>query len=467
VHSFQELEDTLSTFQPSKADIAAFEIFRPKLPTLESLKEKLNVIYADLEANVTWIFRRRDMHLAYDLAWHSPLMFNFAGRLVNGWVNLLVLGDSSQGKSECATRLMAHYGCGDKIDCKNATVAGLLGGLEQLGNRWFVRWGAIPARDRSLVILEELKGASTEVLSKLTDMRSSGIAEIPKIERRRALARTRLVMISNPRTSRPMGSFHYGVEAVHELIGSLEDIRRFDLAMAVAKGEVPDDVINMMPSGRKKVPHVATADVCKKTVLWAWTRKTEQIVLDKETTDAIVSASLFLCEKFSEAVPLIDQGTIRLKVARLVCALAARTFSSPDGYMLVPLVSHVEFIKGYLDRIYSSSAMGYADFSAAQHLMSKVQEPEIVRKALRGTKHPADLASVMLRRDTISLEDIMSASSTDLDGSRNLLSLLVRKGALLRASRTEYSKNPEFITILKAIQSDRTVEQHDTVGDDF
>lgn len=465
----EEVEDSLSRYAPSSTDIEALSrLFKPDAPGLEPLRSRLNAIYADLETNVTWIYRRREMHLAYDLAWHSPLLLNFGGRQVNGWINLLMLGDSSQGKSECVLRLMKHYGCGDKVDCKNATVAGLLGGLEQLGNRWFVRWGAIPAHDRGLAIMEELKGLSTEVLSRLTEMRSSGIAEIPKIERRKALARTRLIMVSNPRTPRPVASFHYGIEAIHELIGALEDVRRFDLAMIVAKGEVSDEVINMAPSARPKVEHRATADMCKKLVLWAWTRKPEQVVFDASAVDAVVETSISLCKKFSEAVPLVDQGSIRLKVARLSAALAARTFSSPDGFQLLVTKTHVEFIGSFIDKLYSSSAMGYADFSEAQRAMSEIQDPKVVEKALRNTKFPADLASVMLRRDTVSLEDMMSATSTDMDTARLLLSLLVRKGALIRISKSEYAKNPQLIAILKDVQATaKGKNQHDTAGDEF
>lgn len=463
----EELEDTLSNYVPTEEDIQALrKTFTPASASEESIKIKLREIYKDLESNVTWIYERRDMHLALDLAWHSPLLMNLGGRQMNGWVNLLIIGDSAQGKSECAHRLMQHYGCGDRVDCKNATVAGLLGGLEQLGSRWFVRWGAIPARDRTLVVLEEVKGASVEVLAKLTDMRSSGIAEIPKIERRRALARTRLIFISNPRMPRPVASYHFGVEAVHELIGALEDVRRFDLALVVAKGEVPDEVINALPSAREKVEHKATSDLSKKLILWAWTRKPDQILLDSKTTDAVVQESVRLCKIYSEAIPLVDQGSIRHKIARLSAALAARTFNTPDGHILVVHESHVRLASKFMEKVYSSKAMGYGDFSAAQKLMSEVQDPHVVVKAVKSTKHPVDLANVLLRRDTISVEDIISAVE-DQDSGRNLLSILVRKGALLRLNRTEYAKNPQFIDILKTIRGSNVVEQHDISGDDF
>lgn len=466
ISSADELEDTLSTFSCTDEELAELRQFTPAKNTIQALNERMNEIADDLAANVTWIYERRQLHVALDLAFHSVLLFDLSGRQVNGWLNLLVIGDSSQGKSECTARLMTFYSLGDKVDCKNATVAGLLGGLEQLGNRWFVRWGAIPRRDRMLVALEELKGASTEVLSKLTEMRSSGIAEIPKIERRRSLARTRLVMISNPRSPRPMASFHFGVEAVIELIGSLEDVRRFDLAIALGKDEVSDEVIN----ARTRKPHrrVASQAAYRKLVLWAWTRSSSQVRVSEDAVAAVSVAAQRLTAKYSEAIPLVDKGSVRLKLARLAVAVAARTFSSPDGVHLDVGSHHVSFAARLVDEAYSSKAMGYDEFSAAQHLMSTVQDPDVVKKTIRSTKFPHDLASVMLRRDTISIDDIQSAAALDYDDARSLLSLFVRKGALIRTSRSEYAKNPQFIDILKDIRSTpASKDQHDTKGDEF
>lgn len=470
VSDYEETEDSLMSFAPTGTELNALEeLFKPESDSEKSLDDKLSEVYSDLEANVTWIFKRRDMHVAMDAAWHSPLLFDFDGRQVNGWMNVLVLGDSSQGKSECAHRLLQHYGCGDKVDCKNVTVAGLLGGLEQMGNRWFVKWGSIPQNDRALVILEELKGAPIEVLSKLTDMRSSGIAEIPKIERRRALARTRILMLSNPRSPRSLSSYHFGIEAVHELLGNLEDVRRIDLAVALSKDDVDEDDINTLQANRPVVEHKATSAVCRRLVLWAWTRKSEDVKFDDEATSLVISETRMLCQRFSEAVPLVDKGSMKLKLARLAAAIAARTFSSIDGKRLDVVGRHVRWASRFIERVYSTPAMGYSEFSAAQHMMSTIQEPDVVLKTLRKTKYPADLVSVLLRRDTISIEDIQSACERDIDGARMMLSLLVRKGALLRINRNEYAKNPELITLLKKMRADPSVNaaRIDIEGDEF
>ncbi len=213
IDEVDETVDSLSTFKPEREELETLAVFRPEEQTVESIEAKLEAIYDDLAANVTRIYDRPNLHFAYDLAFHSPLFLRLAGREINGWVNVMVAGDSAQGKSETFLRLQQHYALGERVECKNATVAGLLGGLQQLGTRWFVSWGVIPTHDRRLVCLEEVKGAPVEVLGKLTDMRSSGVAEIPKFERRRAHSRTRLIWISNPRGNRTVASYSFGVEA--------------------------------------------------------------------------------------------------------------------------------------------------------------------------------------------------------------------------------------------------------------
>lgn len=466
ISSVTEIEDSLSTFNCSSEELEELNIFKTRDDSDVALAEKITHIMRDLESNVTQIYERHDLHLALDVTWHSVLMFKMNGREINGWINSLIIGDSAQGKSEATSRMLKYYGLGDKVDCKNATVAGLLGGLEQLGGRWFVRWGAIPTRDRMLVALEELKGASVEVLSKLTEMRSSGIAEIPKIERRKALARTRLIAISNPRKPRPMASYHYGIEAVLELVGSLEDVRRFDFAMALSREEVSDDVVNMPASKRASVKNVYTKQLCKRLILWAWTRHVDDVIISPSTEEEVIARSNALVKKFTEAVPLIDRGTVRTKLTKIACAIAARTFSSDDRSRLIVQPRHVKFAAEFLDRIYSSRSMGYAEFSAAQEMMSEIQDPDVVSKAIKSTRFPKDLASVMLRRDTISVDDIQSAASVDYDSARTLLSTLVRKGALLRVGRSEYAKNPQFISILKQIRSEDN-NRPDTIGDEF
>lgn len=444
-------EDSLSSFAPSVSDLETLKILQPRSWTLDSLSDKLDQLWTDLEHNVTRIFGRREPHVLFDLAYHSPLVIQANGRNVPGWVNVLIVGDSGHGKSEMGTQISQHYGLGERVEAKNATVAGILGGLSQIGNRWFVQWGVIPTHDRRLVILEEIKGADPEVIAKLTDMRSSGVAELQKIERRRAHARTRLIMISNPRGAKRLENFNFGVDAIKELIGGLEDIRRFDAACLMSGKQVDVAQMTALASEPSKIPNVLTRDVARRAILWAWTRTPGQVEFEDTTWEMIREKTLELCAKYTEAIPLIDRGTTRFKLARLSAALAARTFSvRDDPQVIVVRPCHVQYIARFLDAQYGDPHFGYADYSRAQVQADELVDPKLIQRQLMGTKYPKDLVSSLLYRDEITTHDFEDWCEVDQESARRLVSFLVRKRAMFRKKR-QYRKTAEFIALLKTL----------------
>jgi len=454
--------DALSSYQPSDADLKALNVFQPKEWTVESIDEKLKSIYADLSANVTHIFERSDLHFIIDLTYHSTLLFNFDGKLTKGWVETLIAGDSSQGKSETLIRLMKHYNLGERVECKNATVAGLLGGLQQVsaGNRWFVTWGVIPTHDKRLVILEEIKGTSTEVIGKLTDMRSSGVAEIPKIEKRRTHARTRLIMVSNPRGDLPLSAYNFGIEAVKELIGGLEDIRRFDAVLLTSAEEISVDVLNNLQQYRPKVKHFCTEELSHRLILWAWTRTAEQVTFTPEAIKIILSEATRLCSIFTEIVPIIDRGSMRFKLCRLAIALACRTFSNKDFHTVEVKECHVKYISQFLERIYSNRIFGYKDFSDAVNASNVLIAPELLSKRIMQTPFPRDFVKQLLYTNDIEFRDVSDWCGWDKGNTAQLISLFVRKNAFQRDGRG-YRKTARFIEFLKELLNSKEMEMGD------
>lgn len=453
ISSYTPTQDALSSYKCN--DIEYLGHFWPTEWSSEGINTKLTSIYSDFEANVTRIFQRQDLHLAVDLVYHSPLHFKFDGKITKGWVEALVMGDSGHGKSgvACGTDgnggLMAHYGLGQKVECKNATVAGLLGGLQQMGTRWFVSWGIIPTHDKRLVILEELKGANEEVIARLTDMRSSGIAEIPKIEKRRTHARTRLLAISNPRSEMRIEQYNFGIEAIKELIGGLEDVRRFDFALLISGKDIDTKTLNQLQSSRPQVEHFYTGDMCRKLVLWAWTRTIDQVHFTDEATAKILSEATVLSEMFTDAIPLVDRGSMRLKLARLSASLAARLFSCSEDYEhLIIHECHVDFISAFLKRTYNAPAFGYGDFTNALKIANSLVDPELIRQAIGTTPFPGDLVKQLIAKNKIDLTDLQDWCGWDRDNANVILSLFVRKHALIREGRL-YRKSSAFITLLK------------------
>lgn len=460
----EPIRDALSKYNPEPESLQKLQIFQTN--GHDDISQKLNDIYTDLSANVTRIFDRTDMHLIMDLVYHSPLFAPFDEKVEKGWLEALIVGDSSQGKSETIKRLIEHYGLGEKVDCKNATSAGLLGGLQKFDEKWFISWGIIPTHDRRMVILEELKGASTEIIAKLTDMRSSGIAEIPRIEKRRTHARTRLLALSNPRASVPMAAYNFGVEAITELIGGLEDIRRFDIIYIASVNQVSAERISQLQLSRPQIKHTYTAELCRALILWAWTRTEDQIISERGVFELILQESERLCNTYTEIIPIVDRGSMRLKIFRLSAALAVRLFSCvPDDLnRLLIKQDHVRFIVGFLNRIYSSPEFGYRDFSETIKLSSTISDPESVKKEIRGVPYIRDFIESMLGCQTIELRDIMDWCAWDKEEALRTLSLFVRKHALIRENRG-YRKTPDFIKLLREMRDDPRVKELETLPD--
>lgn len=439
--------DNLSSFKPDEKELKELEIFRPRDDSFDALNDKIDDIYSDHTHNVHRIKQRPEMQLTMDLVWHSALYVTLEDEPQKGWVEALVIGDSGQGKSEMMKRLMTHYGLGEKVDMKSASIAGLKGGLQETNGHWWVTWGTIVLNDRGLVALEEAEGATEQVLQALTDMRSSGLAEITKIERRRAWARTRQLWLSNPRSARSIETYNFGIEAIKELLGSLQDVRRFDLAMVVASNEVPRQVINS-PTTRK-VKHVYTSDLCRRLILWAWSRTPSQVHFTTEAKQACYDNALAMSKKYSSSIPLVEPADQRLKLARLATSLAARTFSaSEDGQSIVIQKVHVDYVAGFLEHLYTNRYMAYDTFSEVRAADAELMYPEVITEQITKLPYPVETIRGLLRTTAIREDDVASLGGCDRDQAKSIVAMLVRNNALRRARDGHY-KTGAFIEFLK------------------
>lgn len=445
----QPTQDGLDQFELTTEDKANMLIFQPSKWSVEGINKKLDQIYDDYEANVTHIYYRRHLHIVMDLVFHSPLYFNFGGREISGWLDALIVGDSAQGKSETAQRLAEFYGLGARADCKNATRAGLVGSVKMMGKRWFISWGLIPANDKRLVILEEAKGLDKKEIAQMTDMRSRGIAELTKVETSQANARTRLIWLSNPRKGE-MSLFSYGIESMLDVIGAPEDVRRFDLALVVHKDEVNADEIADFIKNGKEVEPVFTAELSRRLVLFAWTRKANQVYFSPAVSNECINASVRLSDLFDHAVPLVDPGTIRFKLARIAAAIAAKTFSI-EGENIVVQLCHVQWAEEFLKDIYSSPYHGYLEWSKVKKDATRIRDPQAVVKWVRTLQYPAAFVEGVLAQDEITRDDLEDLCEMDREQARMAVSFLVRYRCLQREHRV-YVKNPEFINLLKGLE---------------
>lgn len=437
-----EMHKRLQAFQPSN----------PKRPI-----QRCWDIAKDLSSNVTSIIGRLELHVAMDLVWHSVLRFRFDDTMLNkGWLEMMVAGDTRTGKSKIAQELSKHYGAGRAISAETASVAGLIGAAQQVGEEWTVTWGIIPLSDRRLVVIDETSGLTHEQIGAMSSVRSSGIAEINKVAGDVSRARTRLIWMGNPRSGMDMRSMGDGVNVVQDLLGKPEDIARLDFAMSVTNQDVSAEEINRHMQQRK---HVFTSALCHELVMWAWSRKPHHVEWAKGAEREVLNKALELGRKYVEHPPLVQAANVREKIARMAVALAARTYSSPDGETLVVTKYHVRDVVRFLNHLYGNQSFGYRDRSRQWHERAIRAEgnKEFIRDYLAGDP-PLQQFFEELQSVSFQPEQLERELNLDREASNGVISVFREKGMLLVADsvgRIQYRMSPELIELLRSMRDTR------------
>lgn len=431
----------------------SLEIFQPRRG--QRPLSKCREIAFDLSRNVTSIWDRERMHMLIDLTWHSLLQFSFHGVLEDrGWLETLIVGDTRTGKSQAAQRLSEHYQSGRIINCERTSVAGLIGGVNKIGDRHVITWGDIPLQDRRLVILDEASGLSHEMIAQMSDVRTRGIAQIVKIETSETTARCRMIWISNPRPGREGPRLSYrnilGINMVQELIGNPEDIARFDLAMSVSSDDVPD--VNDL---RDPVPHVYTSELCHELIVWAWSRKPGDLVWQTGVEDFVLHEARRLGGLYEPSPPLIQSTDVRKKIARIAVAIAARTFSTDEiGEKVIVRKVHVEDAVSFIDKLYSYERFGYRQISndlRTNRTKARKSRKEIVYWLKTEEGHNALEFLFDQNQASFRPTDLNEVFASKYEGEDALRRLLSAK--MLRRRKSQLEMEPELLDILRELRN--------------
>jgi len=424
---------------------------------MSNIKAKLKAIYSDLSMNVTHIYSRQNAHLAFDLVYHGVPAFKLKREQVfKGYPEALLIGDTRCGKTQIAKRLMAHYRLGQFASGEGASFAGLVGGAQKQFNKWMITWGRIPINDGRLLVIDEVTGLTTDDIGNMSRIRSEGIAEITKIATASTSAKTRLMWLANPR-AHSVGHAGYGIELIKNLIGKDEDIARFDFAMVLANEDVAADLIND-PVDRD-VGHVYTSELCRALILWAWSRKPNQIIIRDDTYRACVDFSKLMLNKYSEDFPIVHRGEQKKKIAKCAVALACRLFSTEDGETVLVLPEHVEYIYEFLCSLYDAPKFAYDLWSSDRHKDTDNSDQEELYKLL-DEMGGVDVMKSMLDTKQISVRFIEEhCQAFSKEEALGYLKALLRFRALTDYGNYYYKK-PAFVKALhRYVESKRPVAE--------
>lgn len=451
-HIFEQADPSQDDIGKFKMDKEMFQRLRAfQLASGQSIRDKFSEIHDDLENNVHMIWGRREVAIAVDLAYHSVIGFQFQGKQEKkGWIELLILGDSGNGKTKLVEGMMNHYQLGEITGVEGGKRTGLIWANHNIGGRLMLTWGKIPQNDKRLIVLDEFSGMPDEEVASMTRLRTEGIAESQGINSSLTTARTRMIFLTNAKNGKPLSSYNFGIEAINRLFREHQDVRRVDLAVCVKSGDVPLEVINRQHTPDEST-HAYTTDLCKKLILWAWSRDPKQVWFDPKAEKLILDTSIRLGRKYRCDIVLVEPSDQRLKLARLACAVAARVFScSRDGEVLHVKPEHVEYASAFVERCYDTPAMEYdvyAKNKQSKMFMSQEKKSDL-KKYWSNLGNGDVLREILIDGNYFRKGEVSDQAGMSKDDVKELIGHLTRN-FLITSTPNGYRKTPMFTAFLK------------------
>jgi hypothetical protein len=389
--------NAIETFTINEDTSDALEFFRPKPG--ETIKDHMNWLHTLVEEDIG-IWGQHDMQQAFLEAIFSVLKFRVGDREVNnGWVEVLLIGDTGLAKSTVALNMMKMINVGEYLNGETVSAAGIIGGIEYRDKVAVMKWGAFPRNDQGFVVLDEVDAMQKrhkDVTGQLTAMRSTGIAKVTKIESAETPARVRTVWITNPEECKSIASFGGACRAISGIIENRADVARFTKAYAVANENVSIETITQ---ARKRYQHPIARKHWNTLAILTWSLKPEQVLFTPAAQGYLREQAKILTEKYHDSIPLLEKGRALDKLSKLTIPIAVLcgSFREVDGVLtLVVDQAHCAYAIWHLQKTYDDRSMGYHVYSVVEYQRELIKDEDAVISALeRGAAVGGEMEDIL------------------------------------------------------------------------
>jgi 5S rRNA maturation endonuclease (ribonuclease M5) len=394
-----------------------------------------------------------------DLAYHTVLGFDFAAHKdVRGYLDVLVVGESRMGKSSTAEAMRNTYGLGAFVSLAGnaATIAGLIGGSNKVNGSYQTRAGLIPQNHKGLIIFEELGKSNSNVLTELTDIRSSNEVRITRVSGTLTMpARVRMLSLSNVKNVdgviKPIASYPHGISIVSELVGTAEDIARYDILCVLAdKGASGIDPLWAAPTPFDTACYQAR-------VRWVWSRGADKIRISDEVQRFIVEQANELNRLYGCHIKIFGTEAWK-KIARLAIAVAGYLVSTDVNYEnLIVNSEHVQYAVSLFKTLYDNGSFKLKEYVEHERRYSSIDEDGVNLLQEIYTKSPALLMHMELVSSTTK-NALQAATGMTNDEYSSIMSQMVR-GLFIIFTKFEIVPTERFRLGMSKIDRHNTVRR--------
>jgi hypothetical protein len=402
---------------------------------------------------------------AADLTYHGLLDFKFTGKYMKGHPEGLMIGASRTGKSEVLKALNQFYGLGNVTEVKNASTAGLIGGVDKSSNGTYrISWGEIPRNHKGLLFLDEISGINPDVFKHLTGVRSERIAVIAKIQKGAAPAKTRLLWVGNPKTkedgrSKTLYDYSSGVDVCLDLFPADEDVSRFDFIVLVPE---PAEYISPLNEDGSVPETPQLPNELKDLIRWVWSRNRDQIKFETHVEKYIEHTAIALNKDFGSSVKIIGiEGT--KKIARIAASVAAACFSTDEtGEIVIVKKEHVDWTKDFLISCYDNDIFQLKQYVSNEKKFSTTNDEINLQVAQLAKKYPMVL-KVLLEQESVATYVLQSVGGLSSKDEYNyLIHTMFQAGLLTAVKNGSFSSTRRLKLAIAALKNKKQSKQVDT-----
>lgn len=368
---------------------------------------------------------------AMDLAYHTVLQFNFGSfKNVRGYLDTMIVGESRVGKSSTAEALRTTYELGTftSLAGNSATIPGLIGGSNKVNGSFQTRAGVIPQNHRGLIIFEEFGKSNSNIMKELTDIRSSNEVRIARVSGTVTMpAMVRMITLTNVKsdgTIKPIASYPNGLAIITELVGSAEDIARYDLLVVLSDRGTSQ--IN--PLWEPDTP--LDKEVYQTKLRWVWSRTPEQIILSSEISSYIIEKANELNKHYDCHIKIFGTEAWK-KLARLAIAVAGYTVCSDDSYENIVVTKEcVDYAAHFFITLYDNPTFKLKEYVEHERRFSTIDEEGV--KLLQEIYMKQPSLVLQLEQCATTSRNMLAAATGLTNDELNKVLMLLTRGLFIR-----------------------------------
>ena len=258
------------------------------------------------------------------------------GRLIRGSLLVIFFGDTKTSKSTTAEDGLDALG--EYVTAETGRRSGILYSIDP--EKRLLIWGVLPLNDMGLVVIDALDRLSDEEMGEFRESLTKQRVKVDRMVRGEAMMRVRIIGCLNP--FKAMRQYAYPCMAISNnrvFHNNPPNITRWDVFVPFSKEDVKEGtIVRHIPKSRP-VPD----DVYTRHVLWAWSRRSDQVKYEDDAKQAIMEVSERLMKTYMlSTLPIVHAG-IRDVVTRISVAAAAESHSTDETHEVIMVKKeHVE-----------------------------------------------------------------------------------------------------------------------------